>query len=113
MGMSSSTHIPSAEERFPTVSDFLEEVGRQRFEAACGHGKQVVSRAIKKNLMPAHWYFDTRDFCEELSIPVPEHLFRQSYTPRSGGGKQDDDQQGCVQPEHSDTHCSPEDGVAS
>lgn len=64
--------------QFETVSDFIESVGRARFESALGHPTQVVSRAIKENVMPAHWYFECRDWCREINVEVPEHLFRRS-----------------------------------
>jgi hypothetical protein len=67
--------------RFDTVSEFLEHVGRSAFEKNLGHKTQVVTRAISKNEFPAHWYFGCRDWCREIGVDVPEHLFRQAKRP--------------------------------
>ncbi|WP_156127901.1 hypothetical protein [Pseudooceanicola atlanticus] len=61
-----------------TVASFLDRVGRSNFERNLGHSTQVVSRALAKNQFPAHWFFSCRDWCAEIGIEVPEHLFRQN-----------------------------------
>ena len=62
---------------------FLESVGRRRFEEAIGVSTQVVTRAIKENVMPAHWFLDVRDWCVANKFDVPEHLFRWEPKSRS------------------------------
>jgi hypothetical protein len=59
-----------------TVATFIETIGRDAFLKATGHSQQVVSRAIAENVMPAGWYLNVRDLCQERQVAVPEHLFR-------------------------------------
>lgn len=60
-----------------TVSEFIEEVGRDKFTAETGYSAQVISRAITDNIMPPGWYVTVRDVvCGPREIAVPEHLFR-------------------------------------
>lgn len=73
--------------RFVTVLDFVTFVGRARFERELGHSQQVISRAVSTNRMPAHWYFACRDWCREMGITVPEHLFRQCQRPNRANSK--------------------------
>lgn len=68
--------MSSASPNFPTVADFIASADRDAFVAHTGFAQQSVSRAITENLMPSSWYLDVRDFCEQRSLPVPEHLFR-------------------------------------
>ncbi|WP_083601335.1 hypothetical protein [Wenxinia saemankumensis] len=63
-----------------TVQSFLQDVGRKEFETELGVTTQVVSRAVKSNIMPAHWFFAVREFCSARSRTVPEHLFRRLDT---------------------------------
>lgn len=78
-----------ASKRYKTVHDFIKGVGRDRFEKELGHTTQVVSRAITADVMPAHWYFDCRDWCREIGEEVPEHLFRRTHRPRTSSASQD------------------------
>lgn len=66
-----------------TFKEFLEQVGRSRFEKAINAPTQSVSRALGDGLMPAHWFRDVRDWCVANQIDVPEHLFRWDPKPRS------------------------------
>lgn len=66
-----------------TVSDMIDTIGRGTFADRTGHGQQVISRAIRENVMPAAWYVDVRDLCAEMGVEVPEHLFRWSCKRKS------------------------------
>ncbi|MDE4303995.1 hypothetical protein PXK30_03610 [Phaeobacter gallaeciensis] len=59
-----------------TLKDFLEKVDRQRFQEATGFSAQLVSRAKKEGVFPAHWFWKVRKFCADNGAQVPEHLFR-------------------------------------
>lgn len=63
---------------FTSVRDFIEHVDRDRFQTTLGHTPQVVSRAIARNVMPAHWFLGVRGLCNELGILTPENLFQWS-----------------------------------
>lgn len=68
----------SRQKEHGTVAGFIDHVGRQKFEAELGHTPQVVTRAIRKNTMPAHWFRDVRDWCVANGFSCPEHLFQWS-----------------------------------
>ena len=59
-----------------TLSDFLSQVDRQRFQAETGFSAQLVSRAKKEGAFPAHWFWAVREFCANNGFRVPEHLFK-------------------------------------
>lgn len=61
-----------------TVTELFATLGRDRIRRECGHGHQVLTRAVAENVMPAHWYFDIRHLCAESGIECPEHLFRRN-----------------------------------
>lgn len=64
-----------------SVRSFLKEVGRDSFQSELGKSPQVVTRAIKDNLMPAHWYIEVRDWAEAKGVSAPEYLFRFDRKP--------------------------------
>lgn len=64
---------------FPNVKDFIDFVGRRKFQDSLGHTPQVVSRAIKNSEMPAHWYIGVRRLCNDLGVFTPEHLFKWTH----------------------------------
>lgn len=66
---------------YKTVRDFIEAVGRSNFQDSLGHSTQVITRAIADDTMPAHWYVPVRDWCAEIGIVAPEHLFKWSRKP--------------------------------
>lgn len=68
-----------------TLEQFLDRVGRQRFQDEIGKSTQLVTRAKEDGMMPAHWFLDVRNWCVRNQLDVPEHLFRWSVKSR---GKQ-------------------------
>lgn len=60
----------------PTLSGFLDLVGRKAFQDRTGFSVNLVTRAKKDRVFPAHWFWKIRELCEDLEIEVPEHLFR-------------------------------------
>lgn len=62
-----------------TVAELITAIGRPRFTEAIGRGPQVVSRAIRENILPAAWFPIVRDLCAEAGRPVPERLFRWEH----------------------------------
>lgn len=61
------------------MKEFLDAVGRKKFQDETGHSMQVVSRAVKNGLMPAHWFYGVREFCRANDFVAPEHLFQWSH----------------------------------
>ena len=64
-----------------TVTEFLDEVGRIGFQNAIHVGTQSVTRAKTEGFFPDGWYWKTRNYCDEIGVRTPEHLFR-NYEPR-------------------------------
>lgn len=77
-----------------TFSEFLNQVGRKRFQDAIDVSTQLVTRALNDELMPAHWFLKVRDWCVSNQIDVPEHLFR--WEPKSRN-KQNANSEACFQ----------------
>ena len=65
-----------------TVSDFLDLVGRLKFQQATRAGTQSVTRAKFDGVFPDGWYWRTRNFCDDIGMEIPEHLFRSYEKPR-------------------------------
>lgn len=72
-------HPMDTNTKFDTVGQFIQFVGRKRFEAELGVKTQVVTRAIRDDLMPARWFLSVRGLCNELGVMTPEHLFRWQH----------------------------------
>ena len=104
-------------DRSPDVEAFIKLVGRSRFEEALGLPTQVITRAIKANVMPAHWYFGARDLGDSLDVEVPEHLFRQTHKRPRPSNKQSAnqpvDRRGVRQPVQSDMSVTASETVRS
>jgi len=65
--------------KFETVREFVEFLDRKRFQDTLGHSAQVVTRAIRDNQMPAHWFIGVRGLCNEIGVMTPEHLFKWTH----------------------------------
>ena len=64
------------DEKPQTVAEFLETAGRISFQNETGFSVQLVTRAKRVGVFPAHWFWKVRDFCELRGVEVPEHLFK-------------------------------------
>jgi hypothetical protein len=70
-------NVMHAKSRHETaVSDFIYSIGRAEFERSVGVMSQVVSRAIKENGIPCHWFINVRNLCDRIGVECPEHLFK-------------------------------------
>lgn len=63
------------------LNDFIYLIGRSEFEQFVGISPQVVSRALKENAMPCHWYMRVKALCAEIGIECPDHLFKWLSAP--------------------------------
>lgn len=59
-----------------TVSDLYDALGRDAIRKDGGHGHQVMSRALKENVLPSHWLPQIDRMCTAAGIECPRHLFR-------------------------------------
>lgn len=59
-----------------TLAEFLSTVDRRRFQEETGYSAQLISRAKREGLFPAHWFWTVREYCERHGLDVPEHLFK-------------------------------------
>ncbi|NSY36842.1 hypothetical protein [Leisingera sp. ANG59] len=66
----------SEENKPQTVADFLEVAERAQFQKETGFSVQLVTRAKRVGLFPAHWFWTVREYCDRRGIEVPEHLFK-------------------------------------
>ncbi|KIC19632.1 hypothetical protein RA21_03845 [Leisingera sp. ANG-DT] len=66
----------SAESRTETVANFLDVADRVQFQKETGFSVQLVTRAKRVGLFPAHWFWAVRSYCQKHGIEVPEHLFK-------------------------------------
>jgi len=64
-----------------TVSEFLDCVGRMKFQQAVQVGTQNVTRAKSAGVFPDGWFWRTRNFCKSIGVATPEHLFRNYEEP--------------------------------
>ena len=65
---------------FHTVEEFIAHVGRDNFQFMLGYSTQLVTRAIKTNVMPARWFLRVGKLCNVLKIEMPEHLFNMDFS---------------------------------
>ncbi len=67
---------------FESVSAFLDFIGRKAMMEVNHQQPQAMTRAAKVGVMPAHWFFATRDHMHKAhpGVPVPEHLFRHTHS---------------------------------
>ena len=68
-----------------TVSEIIAQIGRADVVRGVPAPESSVSRAIKDNLMPAHWYPSMRALGSTKGVSVPLELFRWSDKRRSPG----------------------------
>jgi len=59
-----------------TVAEFLKLADRARFQRETGFSAQLVSRAKRQGVFPAHWFWSVRAYCCAHVLEVPEHLFK-------------------------------------
>lgn len=69
-----------------SVSDIIAKIGRADIVREVPAPESSVSRAIKDNLMPAHWYPSVASLGDKKGIAVPMNLFRWSDKRRSPSG---------------------------
>lgn len=79
-----------------TVREWLEHVGRPKYQRYMGKSAQLLNRAAREdvNLFPASWYMQSCDFGRDNGVPVPPHLFRWE---RKAPGKQNEYSDATVQ----------------